>query len=77
MQEYSLEKSEQLYEVLSRKHFIEGGLLNDLALLTAALEEIGGVDMAACEAFLHSNLGEEAVLRTVELVHSLGELVGW
>jgi predicted DsbA family dithiol-disulfide isomerase len=71
-QEYSLEKSEQLYGVLNRKHFLEGHLLNDMAMLLSSLEEIGGVDVAQCEAFLQSSVGEEAVLRTVDLVHSMG-----
>lgn len=71
-QEYSVDKSEQLYEVLNRKHFIEGELLNDMAVLVAALVEIGGVDVPRCESFLRSEAGVEAVLRTVDLVHQMG-----
>jgi hypothetical protein len=74
-QEYSLEKSEQLYEVLNRKHFMEGCLLNDVAVLMEALEEIGDVDVAACELFLRSSDGVVAVLRTVDLVHSMGMFI--
>mmetsp|Transcript_18079 Transcript_18079/g.33932 ORF Transcript_18079/g.33932 Transcript_18079/m.33932 type:complete len:235 (+) Transcript_18079:153-857(+) len=70
--EYSLQKSEELYEVLNRKHFIEGSLLNDMDMLKSALEEIGGVDVARCDAFLQSSEGVEAVLRTVDMVHSMG-----
>jgi predicted DsbA family dithiol-disulfide isomerase len=68
-----LDKSEQLYEVLNRKHFTEGCLLNDMSVLVSALEEIGGVDVSRCEAFLQTRDGVEAVLRTVDLVHSMGE----
>jgi predicted DsbA family dithiol-disulfide isomerase len=67
-----LDKSEQLYEVLNRKHFIEGSLLNDLSMLKSALVEIGDVDVAKCESFLLSNDGVEAVLRTVDMVHAMG-----
>lgn len=70
--EYSLEKSEELYSVLNRKHFIEGGLLNDIEILKEALQEIEDVDVDKCITFVLSNQGEEAVLRTVDLVHSLG-----
>ena len=43
-------------------------------MLTSALVEIGlsGEEVVKCEVFLQSNEGVEAVLRTVDLVHSMG-----
>lgn len=38
---YSHAKCEQLYDVLNRKHFIEGGVLNDIKCLLDAAAEVG------------------------------------
>ena len=38
----------------------------------ASVDEIGGVDRAQCETFLQSTAGVDAVLRTVDMVHSMG-----
>lgn len=71
---YSFEMSEKLYSVLNRKHFTEGGILNDLNMLLDSVEEIGlGADgRAECEQFLRSTIGVEAIFRTVDEIHSLG-----
>ena len=68
---YSFEMSEKLYSVLNRKHFTEGGILNDLNMLLAAVDEIGA-DRADCEQFLRSSVGVDAIFRTVREVDSLG-----
>ena len=71
LQKYSREKSEELYDVLNRKHFIEGGVLNDLKLLLDAVDEVG-LSREECSAFLCSHSGEREVIETVNRVHSLG-----
>jgi predicted DsbA family dithiol-disulfide isomerase len=68
---YSFEVSEKLYSVLNRKHFTEGGILNDLDMLLDSVEE-AGADRADCERFLLSTDGVESIFRTVDAVHSLG-----
>lgn len=71
-QKYSVTKAEQLYSVLNRKHFIEGGVLNDRNLLLEAVHEVGGIDISDCEQFLASNRGSAEVLQTVDAVQRLG-----
>lgn len=68
---YSFEMSEKLYNVLNRKHFTEGGILNDIHMLLSAVQEVGA-DVEDCELFLKSKVGIDAVFRTVEEVHKLG-----
>jgi predicted DsbA family dithiol-disulfide isomerase len=65
------EKAELAYAHLHQCHFVERGLLNDLAVLTAAAEK-AGVDAATAESFLKSDEGVAAVLRTVDAVHARG-----
>ena len=71
MQKYSRQKCEELYDALNRKHFIEGGVLNDMGLLLDTVEQVG-LDRAACEEFLLSSTGEREVLETVDRVQALG-----
>mmetsp|Transcript_15432 Transcript_15432/g.31721 ORF Transcript_15432/g.31721 Transcript_15432/m.31721 type:complete len:174 (+) Transcript_15432:244-765(+) len=72
-QRYSSAAAESLYSALGRRHFREGGALNDTALLLAAATEVDGLDSAAAAAaFLATNEGEQQVLDTVERVHELG-----
>ena len=63
--------SEQLYDVLNRKHFTEGAVLNDIAMLLDAAAEVG-VQRSECEVFLRGNMGVREVLETVARVHDLG-----
>jgi predicted DsbA family dithiol-disulfide isomerase len=60
-----------LYNVLNRKHFIEGGILNDQYLLLSAVDEIG-LNRQECQEFLDSKEGINEILQTVDIVHSLG-----
>lgn len=68
---YSFDKSEALYAVLNRKHFIEGGILNDMNLLLDSVDEVG-LNREECEQFLKSDVGVDSVLRTVDEVQKLG-----
>lgn len=70
-QNYSREKCEQLYDILNRKHFIEGGILNSLTLLLDSAEEVG-IDRDTCEAFLASDCGVSEVSTAVDIIHRLG-----
>jgi predicted DsbA family dithiol-disulfide isomerase len=68
---YSLDTAEMLYASLNRRHFTEGGALNDLNLLLGAAEDVG-VDTIDANTFLASSQGETEVLRAVDIVHQLG-----
>jgi predicted DsbA family dithiol-disulfide isomerase len=63
--------AEELYSVLNRKHFIEGGVLNDRSLLLSAIDEIG-LERQKYEDFLSSDEGTQEILEMVDLVHSYG-----
>ena len=64
--------SEELYSVLSRKHFLEAGVLNSKALLLEACTEVAAVDTAACQAFLDSDEGTQDVLDVYQHVTDMG-----
>lgn len=68
---HGLDKSEALYTVLNRRHFIEGAKLNDAAMLAAAAGE-AGVDEQAAFAFLGTHEGRDDILDTVAKVHAAG-----
>lgn len=70
-QKHNFETSEQLYDILNRKHFIEGGVLNDMALLLEACDE-AGVDKDECRDFLLTDKGSAHIMNAVDIVHSLG-----
>lgn len=70
-QNYSLEVAEKLYSALNRRHFSEGGALNDLNVLLASAEEVG-VNTTDANVFLASSQGEIEVLKAVDIVHQLG-----
>ena len=81
---FGLEKSEEFYAVLNRRHFIEAGVLNDPELLKGALEEVGVASGAGLEAaleFLNSDRGTRQVLQMYDFVteqmgiHSIPTLV--
>ena len=73
LQKYSRGASERLYDVLNKKHFTEGAVLNDITVLLDAAAEVGvGIDRAECERFLRGHDGEREVLDTVSRVHALG-----
>ena len=62
------EAQEALYASLNRRHFEEGGVLNDLQLLLAAVAEVGprfGVTAAEAEAFL-TGVATTATTKAVE-----------
>lgn len=61
-----------LYDILNRKHFIEGGILNDFSLLLSAVDEVGGLDRHSIELYLQSNEGINQILDMVDIVHSYG-----
>lgn len=60
-----------MYNILNRKHFTEGGILNDESLLLSAIDEIG-LDRQKCKEFLDSKEGTEEILKMVDMVHALG-----
>lgn len=68
---YSLQTAEKLYSALNRRHFSEGGALNDLDILLSSAEEVG-VDTTEANIFLSSTQGEDEVLKAVEIVHQFG-----
>jgi len=71
--EKGLAASEALYDVLNRKHFIEGSKLNDKELLAAAVAEAGHeLDPEKAREFLATSLGEDEIRQIVSKVHSLG-----
>ena len=65
------EAAELAYAHLHTGHFVEGELLNDVALLTQAAVA-AGADAAATESFLHSTEHEATILMLVAQVHALG-----
>lgn len=69
--EYSPELAERVYDILNRKHFIEGGILNDRSLLLSAVDEVG-LNTRKCDEYLATMNGITEVLEMVETVHSLG-----
>ena len=68
---HGLHKSEELYAVLNRMHFVEGRALNDLNLLASACDEIG-LDGAAAKAFLETDGGRDSVKKMTQRVAQLG-----
>jgi len=69
-------RGEALYAILNRKHFLEAGVLNDRAMLAAALEETfegrEGAELDAALRFLDSTRGTDEVLAHWDRVQSLG-----
>lgn len=68
---YSLEKCEALYSVLNRQHFIEGGVLNDNAVLLKACEE-AGIATGDVEQFLDSEKYKHEVMQMYQNVLESG-----
>jgi predicted DsbA family dithiol-disulfide isomerase len=68
---YSFKDSEKVYDELNRRHFTEGGILNDMALLLDSCKQVG-LNRKECEQFLLSHEGVDEILQTVDLVHSYG-----
>lgn len=54
--QYSLEHAEKFFTVLNRRHFCEGGALNDLSVLLSSAEE-AGIDTTEANIFLASKKG--------------------
>lgn len=74
-QEYGWKSSEQLYAILSRRHFTENGILNNPQLLMDSVAELFGEDkvaIMACEKLLASSRGRQVVLDMAETVCALG-----
>ena len=72
---FGLNKSEELYAAFNKKHFTEGGILNDLNMLVDSLKEIGleGTDLEETVNFLHDkSRGTREVLELYERVQSMG-----
>lgn len=63
--------SEQLYDILNKKHFTESGILNDKQLLLDSAVA-AGCDRDACATFLSSSKLVPEIMATVNKVHSLG-----
>ena len=68
---YGLEKSEAVYDILNRVHFVEGRKLNDRALLVAVAYE-AGLDGDAAELYLSSGKGADDVRRVYNRVQQMG-----
>jgi hypothetical protein len=86
-QRYSLDQAEALYDILNKKHFTEGAILNDTTFLLRSCEEMnsifanvdGGtvpsvtpIDTQEVAEFLNSKLGEASVWRTINHLHEIG-----
>ena len=71
--EFGLDKCEELYSVLNRRHFTEAGILNDPTLLLESCDEVG-IDRDRCKDFLFSSpeLYKKEVLDMYEAVLSQG-----
>ena len=72
-----LAASEALYDVLNRKHFLEGKKLNDIGMLVESIEEVEstlhiGLDAVEAKQFLESGTGAVEVRQIVSKVHSMG-----
>ena len=63
--------AEEAYKALGHEHFVEGQMLNDMAVLRGAASA-AGVDADEAEAYLRSPAGEDEVLTRVDHAHSLG-----
>jgi predicted DsbA family dithiol-disulfide isomerase len=68
---YSFQHSEKLYDVLNRKHFIEGGVLNDDKLLLDSCAE-AGMNRDDCATYLSSDAGTSSILEAYDAVQGLG-----
>ena len=70
---FGLDKCEELYSVLNRRHFTEAGVLNDVNLLLDSCDEVG-IDRRICEDFLTSaaELCKNEVLDMYEAVTRKG-----
>jgi hypothetical protein len=87
-QRYSLDQAEALYDILNKKHFTEGAILNDTTFLLRSCEEVnfvftnnddGGtvpsvtpIDTQEVAEFFNSKLGEASVWRTINHLHEIG-----
>eukprot|EP00750_Incisomonas_marina_P004025 INCI13434.3.p1 GENE.INCI13434.3~~INCI13434.3.p1 ORF type:complete len:193 (+),score=27.87 INCI13434.3:519-1097(+) len=73
---FGLDRSEQLYSILNRKHFTEAGVLNDPDLLRAAVQELklSEAQEKQCLAFLEdpNEPGKEEVLDLLQRVEAVG-----
>lgn len=63
--------SERAYAHLNHAHFVDGGLLNEMALLRGAAAS-AGADADEAEAFLRGTQGEREVWRTVDTLGQMG-----
>jgi predicted DsbA family dithiol-disulfide isomerase len=74
-QRFGLGKSEQLYDIFNRRHFLEAGILNDRKLLVDSLEELElkSVDLEETIAFLDDeSRGTAQVLELYNRVTGMG-----
>ena len=73
---FGLERSEQLYSILNRKHFTEAGVLNDPSLLRSAVQELKlpEAQEAQCLRFLADpdEPGKQEVLDLLKRVEAVG-----
>ena len=65
------ERAEVAYAHLSRAHFVERGLLNDMAVLEGAAAAVG-IEPEATRAYLSSDEGTAAILSITHELHRLG-----
>ena len=77
---YGIGAAEALYTAMGRRHFSEGGVLDDLEMLMAAVGEVDAIDVEKARVFLGSDEGVEAILAAVALVgrlniHSIPTLI--
>lgn len=79
-QRHGIAAAEALYTAMGRRHFLEGGVLDDVEMLMAAVGEVDAIDVEKAREFLGSDEGAEAILAAVALVgrlsiHSIPTLV--
>ena len=73
--QFGLDKSEKLYSVLNRKHFIEAGILNDKKLLLESLKETGLTEeelQLSIDFLKDESRGKQEVLQMYEKVQAMG-----
>tara|TARA_B110000003_G_C16258535_1_gene382007 strand:+ start:40 stop:408 length:369 start_codon:yes stop_codon:yes gene_type:complete len=73
--QFGLDKSEKLYSVLNRKHFIEAGILNDKKLLLESLKETGLTEeelQLSIDFLKDESRGKQEVLQMYEKVQTMG-----
>ncbi|GMH90490.1 hypothetical protein TrST_g8987 [Triparma strigata] len=66
--------AETFYLGINKKHFVEGGVLNDKSMLLQVASDVGitGKDYDDLESYLNSEVGKATILKSLDLVERVG-----